>query len=157
MKTKREKVLEQINLMEVIQQKANINIVACCSCDSIILHDRNAEEIECPYCGIITDSSNFSDYLYSGMENNEEFEDETTKENFEFNDSLYSGNPTDLINEFVEFKTTEIEKDIKNEVISTKVGNSQIAYLESITNISDMEQSLFADEFEEYIAMYILI
>ena len=75
MKTKREKVLDQINLIEVIQQKSNINIVTCCSCDAIILHELHLEEIECPYCGIKSEPCDFPDYLYSGIENNEEFEE----------------------------------------------------------------------------------
>ena len=73
MKTKQEKVLEQIALMEVIRDKANINIVACGNCGDILLHKLEDEEIECPHCDFKSDPCDFPDYLYVGMEIPEEF------------------------------------------------------------------------------------
>ena len=67
---KNEKILKQIQLQNAIQSKADINIVTCGNCGSIVLHEREAEEIDCPYCNRIMDVSDCPDYLYDGMENN---------------------------------------------------------------------------------------
>jgi hypothetical protein len=78
MKTIREKVIQQIELQEKIQELANINIVNCGSCESVLLHDRGSKrhytkEIICPYCNYISEPCDFPDFLYMGMENSEEF------------------------------------------------------------------------------------
>lgn len=67
------KILEQVALMEVIKNKANINIVTCGSCGSIMLHKRHTEDVECPYCDFKSDQCNFPDYYYEGMELSGEF------------------------------------------------------------------------------------
>jgi hypothetical protein len=76
--TKRSKVLQQIYLQEKIQKLADINIVTCGHCGSVVLHDRDAEEIDCPYCDRIMDVCDCPDYLYSNIENNSEFQEEAT-------------------------------------------------------------------------------
>ena len=68
--TKRSKVLQQIYLQEKIQKLADINIVTCGHCGNVVLHDRDAEEIDCPYCDRVMDVCDCPDYLYSGMEDN---------------------------------------------------------------------------------------
>lgn len=73
MKTKRDKIIEQILLQEKIQS-VGFNIVNCGSCGSILLHEIEQEELECPYCDFTSNTSDFPDYLYSGIENNLEFE-----------------------------------------------------------------------------------
>lgn len=73
MKTKRDKIIEQITLQEEIQNIANINIVECGNCGSPFLHRRSEEEIECPYCERIMEPCDCPDFLYRGMENNSEF------------------------------------------------------------------------------------
>lgn len=84
-KTIREKVIEQIRMMEVIQEKANINIVNCGHCGSVILHERfdkkgeYTEEIECPYCAYNSEPCDFPDFLYWGMENSSEFDEPIKK------------------------------------------------------------------------------
>lgn len=84
-KTIREKVLEQIALQEELQSVANMNIVNCGSCGSTLLHrivpltvDTAVEDyyITCPYCNFHSDPCDFPDFLYSGMENSEEFDEE---------------------------------------------------------------------------------
>lgn len=69
----RDKVVKQIDLMEDIRQKANINIVNCGNCGSIVLHVRNEDDIDCPYCDRVMAQSDCPDYLYVGIENNAEF------------------------------------------------------------------------------------
>jgi DNA-directed RNA polymerase subunit RPC12/RpoP len=85
MKTIREKVLEQIDLQEELQRVAGINIVNCGSCGSTLLHrivpmamDTPIEEydITCPYCNFTSEPCDFPDFLYSGMENSAEFDEE---------------------------------------------------------------------------------
>lgn len=82
MKTKRDRIIEQIELMEIIREKANINIVDCGNCGSIFLHKRivhsmdgGDEHLNCPYCEREMDESDCPDFLYWGIENNAEFED----------------------------------------------------------------------------------
>jgi predicted RNA-binding Zn-ribbon protein involved in translation (DUF1610 family) len=73
MKTKKELVLQQIELQEKIQRLANINIVNCGSCGSVILHEINDKDIECLSCGIVIAQCDCPDFWYNGLENNEEF------------------------------------------------------------------------------------
>lgn len=84
MKTIREKVLEQIKLVEEIQGKAGINIVNCGDCGSVLLHrivpldlDTSVEDyqITCPYCDFTSEPCDFPDFLYRGMENSAEFDE----------------------------------------------------------------------------------
>lgn len=83
-KTIREKVLEQIDLIEEVQRVAGINVVNCGSCGSVLLHrivpltmDTPAEEydITCPYCDFTSEPCDFPDFLYSGIENSAEFDE----------------------------------------------------------------------------------
>lgn len=76
--TTRDRVIEQIKLQEDIQRLANINIVNCGSCGSVVLHKRvplttEHSDITCPYCNFISEPCDFPDFLYSGLENNTEF------------------------------------------------------------------------------------
>lgn len=78
-KTIREKVIEQIELQEKVQGLANVNIVNCGNCGSIVLHERVPIEVDsdinCPYCDFTSDPCDFPDFLYSGIENSAEFEE----------------------------------------------------------------------------------
>ena len=87
MKTIREKVLEQIALQEEIQRVAGINIVNCGNCGEILLHrivpmvtmvmgtPIEEYDIQCPYCDFQSEPCDFPDFLYSGMEFSEEFDE----------------------------------------------------------------------------------
>lgn len=68
---KRDRILKQIELQEKIQQLADVNIVTCGNCGSIVLHERTVYKIVCPYCVRKMDVSDCCDYLYRGMENNQ--------------------------------------------------------------------------------------
>ena len=68
---KREKLLQQIALQNKARNEANVNIVTCGHCGSIVLHDIYTTEIDCPYCDKVMDVCDCPDYLYTGMENNE--------------------------------------------------------------------------------------
>lgn len=71
METKRDIVLEQIDLQEQMQV-AGFNVVECGNCGSILIHKTDDEEtIDC-YCGTM-DKSDCPDYYYRGMENNQEW------------------------------------------------------------------------------------
>lgn len=71
MKTKREIAENQIYLQEKIQS-AGFNIVECRNCGTVLLHELGDEKIDC-FCGNKKDLSDCPDLFYSGMENNEEF------------------------------------------------------------------------------------
>lgn len=71
--SREKKILAQIELNEQILQKANVNIVTCGSCGSMLLHERQQEEIECPYCDHTSEPCDFPDYYYEGMELSGEF------------------------------------------------------------------------------------
>ena len=73
--TKRDKVIKQIRLQEQIQS-CGFNIVECGNCGSTVLHELDDKDnIDCPYCDTEMAKSDCPDYLYEGIENNEEFND----------------------------------------------------------------------------------
>lgn len=67
---KRQLIENQIELIEKVIRLAKINIVNCCRCDSVILHQTKAKNITCPYCEHTSEQSDFEDFLYDGMVNN---------------------------------------------------------------------------------------
>lgn len=76
MKT-RDLVLEQMALMDIIRNKANINMVTCGNCGTLLLHKMKSinedNSIICFGCKTKMDLSDCPDYWYSGIENNQEF------------------------------------------------------------------------------------
>lgn len=128
MKTIREKVIEQIELQEELQSVAGINIVNCGSCGSTLLHrivplrmDTAVEDyyITCPYCNFHSDPCDFPDFLYSGMENSAEFDEEPKAEvvdlledavnqiNFDILKKLEYGEEVELNAEYTLYHYTE--------------------------------------------------
>ena len=75
MKTRRELAEEQLELMELIRSKSNINMVTCGNCGTLLLHERDAEEIDCFGCKTKMDVCDCPDYWYSGCIDNEQFND----------------------------------------------------------------------------------
>jgi len=73
MENKRTKIIRQIELAEKVKSLSGIGIVSCCNCGSIILHDIKIDDVECPYCDKKVNLSDCEDYLYRGIENNQEF------------------------------------------------------------------------------------
>ena len=73
MKTGRQLILEQIALSQEIISKTNINIVTCGHCGTILLHRLSEDKVTCGGCMSVMDTCDCPDLLYSGMENNEEF------------------------------------------------------------------------------------
>jgi molybdopterin/thiamine biosynthesis adenylyltransferase len=71
MKTKRQIIIQQIELQEKIQS-AGFNIVECGNCGTVLLHELAEGKIEC-FCGHDMDLSDCPDLYYSGIENNAEF------------------------------------------------------------------------------------
>ena len=73
MPTKRELVIEQLNLMNKIVQEANVNIVTCGHCGSVNLHEIKPMEqeqfITCYDCKSELELCDCPDFFYSGMEN----------------------------------------------------------------------------------------
>jgi len=85
MKTRRQLAQEQLGLMEWIRFKANINMVTCGNCGTILLHDMkqiNKENtITCFGCKSEMELSDCPDYWYEGCIENSEFdEDEPIQE-----------------------------------------------------------------------------
>lgn len=78
METKRELIIKQIELMGDIRRNSDINIVTCGHCGTVLLHKTEQEEIRCFDCGSLLDISDCPDLYYSGIENNQEFNDTTT-------------------------------------------------------------------------------
>ena len=73
--TKIELAEEQIRLQGVIQSLANINIVTCGNCGSVVFHELNEENITCYACTHEMAQCDCPDYWYEGMSMTE-FEDE---------------------------------------------------------------------------------
>lgn len=79
MPTKKELIIEQLNLMNRIKQKANVNIVTCGNCGSVNLHEIKPMEqkqygihflfITCYDCTSEMELCDCPDFFYSGMEN----------------------------------------------------------------------------------------
>jgi ribosomal protein S27E len=78
MKTKRDLAIEQIELQYKIQALANVNIVTCGNCGTVLLHERNEDDIECFSCGSVMAQSDCPDFWYEGCQDNAEFNDEPT-------------------------------------------------------------------------------
>jgi hypothetical protein len=77
MKSKRDLVIEQLELMDEIRYKANINIVTCGNCGSVILHKRDLEgTLTCYDCKREMDISDCPDLFYTGIENSAVFDEE---------------------------------------------------------------------------------
>ena len=77
MKSKRDLVIEQLTLMDDIRVKANINIVTCGHCGSVILHERNLEgTLTCYDCKSEMDLSDCPDLFYTGIESSTLFDEE---------------------------------------------------------------------------------
>ena len=74
--TKRELAEKQIELQERVIALANINIVTCGHCGSVLLHELNDELIECASCKHELDQSDCPDLWYEGCQNNSEFDED---------------------------------------------------------------------------------
>jgi hypothetical protein len=74
--TKRQLAEKQIELQERVQALANINIVTCGHCGSVLLHERNDELITCACCKHELDQSDCPDLWYEGCQNNAEFDED---------------------------------------------------------------------------------
>jgi hypothetical protein len=70
MATKKQIVLNQINLQEKMQA-LGVNVVECGNCGTTLLHEVGKDEIEC-FCGTMA-LSDCPDLYYKGIENNEEY------------------------------------------------------------------------------------
>lgn len=72
MKSKRELVINQLALMDDIRAKANINIVTCGHCGSVLLHEMKSinddNTIVCFDCERKMDLSDCPDLFYTGIE-----------------------------------------------------------------------------------------
>jgi hypothetical protein len=76
MKTKRQLAEKQIELQERVIALANINIVTCGHCGSVLLHELNDKPIECACCKHELDQCDCPDLWYEGCQNNSEFDEE---------------------------------------------------------------------------------
>ena len=122
MKTTRELAQEQLGLMEWIRFKANINMVTCGNCGTILLHDMkpiNEENtITCFGCKSEMELSDCPDYWYEGCIENSEFdEEETTTKDIDVTDVVRVAmdlkmNPSIAeINEVLSYYNSEVAQD----------------------------------------------
>ena len=124
-KTRRELAQEQLDLMDIIRGKANINIITCGHCGTILLHEMRSinddNTIVCFGCKRTMDLSDCPDYWYEGCIENSEFdEDEPTEElttEIDVEDVVKVAmelnlNPTIAeINEVLKYYDSEVEND----------------------------------------------
>jgi len=78
MKTKRELVISQLELMDEIRAKANINIVTCGNCGTTFLHKLDDLELTCFDCKTSSEPCDHPDLFYSGMEESKLYDEEET-------------------------------------------------------------------------------
>ena len=80
MKTRRELAQEQLELMNDIRAKANINIVTCGNCGTMLLHEMKSinedNSIECFGCKSEMELCDCPDYWYEGCIENMEFDED---------------------------------------------------------------------------------
>ena len=76
MATKRQLAEKQIELQERVIALANINIVTCGHCGSVLLHELNDKPIECACCKHELEQCDCPDLWYEGCQNNSEFDEE---------------------------------------------------------------------------------
>ena len=84
-KSKRELAQEQLDLMNHIRHYANVNMVTCGHCGTILLHNSNKEfdkePLVCFSCKTeFTDASDCPDYWYEGIVESSEFDEEDEEE-----------------------------------------------------------------------------
>jgi hypothetical protein len=117
MATKRQLAEKQIELQNRVIALANINIVTCGHCGSVLLHELNDKPIECASCKHELDQCDCPDLWYEGCQDNSEFdEDEPTKQisaedvvkvaiDLKMNPSIAE------INEVLKYYDNEVEED----------------------------------------------
>ena len=76
MKTKRQLAEKQIELQERVIALANINIITCGHCGSVLLHELNDELIECASCKHELEQCDCPDLWYNGCQCNSEFDED---------------------------------------------------------------------------------
>ena len=118
MKTKRDLAEKQIELQNRVIALANINIVTCGHCGSVLLHERNDELITCACCKHELDQSDCPDLWYEGCQNNSEFdEEEILTQEIDVEDVVKVAmelgmNPSIAeINEVLKYYDNEVEED----------------------------------------------
>ena len=79
--TKRELAQKQLDLMNDIRAKSNINMVTCGNCGTILLHEMklitdDENSIECFGCNTKMELCDCPDYWYEGMIENLEFDED---------------------------------------------------------------------------------
>lgn len=118
MATKRQLAEKQIELQERVIALANINIVTCGHCGSVLLHERNDELITCACCKHELDQSDCPDLWYEGCQNNSEFdEEEILTQEISVEDVVKVAmdlgmNPSIAeINEVLKYYDSEVEED----------------------------------------------
>ncbi len=119
MKSKRDLVKEQLELMNHIRTYANVNIVTCGHCGSVLLHETDLEgTITCYDCKSEMDLSDCPDLFYTGMENSSIYDEEVipTKQ-ITFNDVVIIAMELNLnpsiaeINEVLKYYDSEVDND----------------------------------------------
>ena len=121
MKSKRDLAQEQLNLMEIIRDKSNINMVTCGNCGTILLHEMKSihednHDITCFGCKQEMDFSDCPDYWYVGCIENAEF-DEDVNLDVTVDDVVKVAmdlgmNPSIAeINEVLKYYNSEVEND----------------------------------------------
>ena len=118
MATKRELAEKQIELQNRVIALANINIVTCGNCGSVLLHERNDELITCACCKHELDQSDCPDLWYEGCQNNSEFyEEEILTQEISVEDVVRVAmdlgmNPSIAeINEVLKYYDSEVDND----------------------------------------------
>jgi hypothetical protein len=66
---------QQLKLMDEVRAKADINLVTCGQCGTLLLHKNNDTSIICFGCKNEMDLSDCPDYWYEGCIENSEFDD----------------------------------------------------------------------------------
>lgn len=58
---------KQLDLMDEVRRKSNINLVTCGKCGTLLLHKTKDEIVECYACKSMLAECDCPDFLYEGM------------------------------------------------------------------------------------------
>jgi len=61
-------VRKQIELQNRVIELANVNIVTCGNCGTVLLHERNDQLINCACCDAVLEQCDCPDLWYNGMD-----------------------------------------------------------------------------------------
>jgi hypothetical protein len=150
MKTIRELAQQQLDLMEEIRYLANINMVTCGNCGTILLHDMKPfnedNKITCFGCKSEMELSDCPDYWYEGCIENSEFDEDVIDHWNCIECGTKQGRHDQYFDEVCEVCHSDMENiKKKDEIESLLIDIFDRIGIETPSNYEDIVQFVFED------------